>query len=158
MGERGRYIWWVCGEGGAQNFLSRCLRGQGRGTFTCWFGVFPFALVWGGDAELKHQQPPWEGAEEGREGNSGDHWLCSLLHLLPSTWRQGWVKHSPQGSALARWGWGFLCVIFFLVTKSPSAIELHIRASVMAKTWRKFVLLLHEFMLQLPGLIRSIIS
>lgn len=28
----------------------------------------------------------------------------------------------------------------------------------MAKTWRKFVLLLHEFMLQLPDLIKLIIS
>lgn len=30
------------------------------------------------------------------------------------------------------------------------AIELHITVSVMAQTWRKFVLLLHELMLQLP--------
>lgn len=34
----------------------------------------------------------------------------------------------------------------------------HNRASVMARTWRKFVLLLHEFTLQLPDLIRLIIS
>lgn len=35
-------------------------------------------------AELEHQCIH----EEGSEGNSGYHWLCSLLHFLPSTSRR----------------------------------------------------------------------
>lgn len=53
----------------------------------------------------------------------------------------------------------FVCDIFPDQISFSVATELHCnRASVMAKTWRNFVLLLHEFMLQLPDLIRLIIS
>lgn len=124
-----------------------------------WFGFPPLLLAGKGMhfTELEHQCLPWEGAEEGREGNSGHH--CSAQHIKE-------IRMSSDANTAHRaLPWlnevgVFVCDIFPGDQISFSvAIELHInRALVMAKTWRKFVLFLHKFMLQLPDLIRLIIS